>query len=124
MNASTVSQDAGHPVASDFDRNVTRVLNTIQANKGLLVGEIILMSGIKKSTLMRRKAIGGWTAAEIDTLARCLGVHPGVFYEDADGIFRDGVKAAEGAMNPRSLGDSSAFTWSPPEIQPDLSLAS
>lgn len=74
----TVSHDS-----SAIDKNITRVLNTLRANRGLSTGELIAKSGIAESTYFRRRKLGGWTAGELAALAEALDVPWSVFEQDA-----------------------------------------
>lgn len=73
---------------NSVDRNVTRILRTVLANRGLSVSELLLKSGMTKSTYFRRQQHGGWTASEIAVLAQALNVPPSMFWEDPDDLFR------------------------------------
>lgn len=65
-----------------IDGNITRVINTLRANRGMSVNELILRSGVAKSTFMRRKAHGGWTAVELAQISAALDVQPAVLHRD------------------------------------------
>lgn len=71
---------------SVVDDNVTRVVEILQAYKRLSLNELIIASGIGKSTLIRRRHAGGWSAAEVARLAEIFEVPVSVFYDGPDNL--------------------------------------
>jgi hypothetical protein len=71
---------------SGVDANITRVMNTLRANRGLSTQDLIAKSGIAESTYHRRRKHGGWTATELMALAAALDTPWTVFGEDAEGL--------------------------------------
>lgn len=67
---------------SPVDLNVTRVLEILLAFRQVSLKELIIATGIGKSTMIRRRAAGGWSAAEVANLATALDVPVAVFYAD------------------------------------------
>lgn len=74
------------PESDLTDRNVTRILKTMRANRGLSVKALCLAAGVAEGTYYRRLSDGGWTARELSGFARALNVDPAVFWRDADSL--------------------------------------
>lgn len=72
-----------HAAEDRTDKNVTRVIDTVRANRGVTVKALIIKSGIPKSTWNRRRSAGGWTASELVAIAGALNCSPAMFLKDA-----------------------------------------
>lgn len=106
-----------HAEVSPVDHNVTRALELLRVYRELSHKELIVASGIGKSKMIRRRDKGGWTAAEIDQLARALDVEVSVFYNGADALLNI-VRRAEApgptpepGVNARYGSENLTFTW-------------
>lgn len=74
--------------AVDVDRNISRVLKLLIAYREQPLNELLMAVGMNKSTMLRRRAHGGWSAEEVGRLAAHFDVPISAFYEGADALFR------------------------------------
>lgn len=74
--------------AVDVDRNISRVLKLLMTYREQSLNELLLAVGMNKSTMIRRRAQGGWSAEEVGRLAVHFDVPVSAFYEGADALFR------------------------------------
>lgn len=77
------------PEMPAVDLAVTRVVEILRVYKDESWSELILATGIGKHTMIRRRAHGGWTAAEVATLAQHFDQPVSVFYAGPEALFRD-----------------------------------
>lgn len=72
------------------DARVTRVVEILLAYKQESWSELMIATGIGKSTMIRRKSRGGWSAAEVAVLAEHFDAPVELFYQGPDALFRGG----------------------------------
>lgn len=98
-----------HAEAPSVDRAVTRVMEILRTYKDESWNELILATGIEKHTLIRRRARGGWTAAEVATLAEHFDKPVSVFYAGPDALFQAAGEGTGSRMNRRYDDESMAL---------------
>lgn len=92
---------ATHPEPGSIDSNVTGVLEILIAYRRVSFKELIVATGIGKSTMIRRRAQGGWSAAEVARLAEVLDVPISVFYEGPEKLIATSSRYSRpGAFRP------------------------
>lgn len=96
------------PETPAVDVSVTRVMEILRTYKNESWNELILATGIGKHTMIRRRAHGGWTAAEVAILAAHFDKPVSVFYAGPDALFRFGDGST--GMNGRYGSESMALT--------------
>lgn len=72
----------------DPDRVITATVSALAASIGLTMTQLAADINMTRSTLQRRKAEGGWTAAEVSRAALRLGVTVSDLYTGLDGHLR------------------------------------
>lgn len=79
------------PVAApavDVDRNISKVVKLLLDYHEQSVNELLLAVGMNKSTMIRRRAHGGWSAEEVSRLAQHFDKPIWVFYDGPLALFR------------------------------------
>lgn len=77
-----------HAERSPIDHNVSQVVEILMAYRGLKLKELIVATGIGKSTMIRRRATGGWSADEVARLSAALDAPVSVFYDGAEVLLK------------------------------------
>jgi len=83
MTTASVDADV---VDAEFAANFKKVLDGLLGLRGISDKELILMTGIKRSTFFRKCKDGTWTGREIQKLAHALECDEQVFYTKADDL--------------------------------------
>lgn len=94
----------------DHPDPILTTVRVLAAARDHTQAEVILGSGIPKSTFMRRQQQGGWTVAEVRSLAGFLKVEPAVLLRGPSDLFREGVLTTTSgfAGGNRAVFDSAA----------------